>query len=104
MSPNVQSQLRSFRSAFASAGFALCAAVSVYALPALDGVLPGGAIIWQVVALVTAFLGATWAWRRLPNEPLWSRALVVRFIVAAALLIALLWLIGVGILWLVWPR
>ena len=104
MSPNVQSHLRSFRLAFSAAALALCAAVSVYVLPAWDGVLPGGAIIWQVVALVTAFLGAAWAWRRLPTETLWSRAVVVRFIVAAALLMALLWLLGVGILWLVWPR
>ncbi|MDH6231795.1 hypothetical protein M2281_002393 [Mesorhizobium soli] len=104
MSPNLQSQLRSSSSAFAAAGFALCAAASAYVLPAWDEVLPGGAIIWQAVALVTACLGAVRAWRRLPIETSWSPAMVVRFIAAAALLMALLWLIGVGILWLVWPR
>lgn len=83
---------------------ALLAAASTFVLPAFDVALPGGSIVWQVGAVALALVGAVWARRRLPAGAGWSRARAVRLVAATAVLLALLWVGGVALLWLIWPR
>jgi hypothetical protein len=85
---------------------AVLAAVSAYMLPAVDAILPGGAILWQSVVLVIAVGCAGWAYRSAnspANVPVWTRRWV-RLMAVAALLLVLVWMGGVGALWLLWPR
>jgi hypothetical protein len=82
----------------------LVAAASAFVLPAWDAALPGGAIIWQVAAVALALVGAFWVRRQLPGSGPWPRARIGRLVATAAMLIALVWIGGVAVLWLVWPR
>lgn len=78
---------------------ALAAAAAAFVLPAFDAALPGGAIGWQVAAVVTAIIAA-WLVRRRPVAG--PRA--ARWLAAGALLVALVWVGAVALLWLLWPR
>jgi hypothetical protein len=82
----------------------LLAAGSAWVLPAWDAVLPGGAIVWQAGAVGLALIGAFHVRRRLSDAGRWSMAGVVRLAASAALVVALAWAAGIGVLWLVWPR
>lgn len=82
---------------------ALAAAGVCFELPALDDVTPGGAFYWQVTGVLLA-LYAAWQARR-QSEGLAGRARAgIRLLAAAAVSIALVWVAGVAVLWLVWPR
>jgi hypothetical protein len=83
---------------------ALLAAAAAYMLPAWDAALPGGAITWQVAAVALALAGAFWVRHQLPATGPWSRSRAVRLAATAAMLMALIWLGGIGLLWLLWPR
>jgi hypothetical protein len=73
-------------------------------LPAWDAALPGGAITWQAAAVALALGGAVWVRYHLPAAGPWSRARAVRLLATTAMLLALIWLGGIGLLWLLWPR
>lgn len=84
----------------------LLAAASMFLLPALDAALPGGSLWWQVGAGALALAGALRVWRRVgaaaPGALPHGRP--ARVLATVAALLVLLWLAGVGILWLLWPR
>ena len=85
---------------------AVLAAASVFVLPAAGAILPGGTILWQLLALVIAVGSACWAYRatRSPaGVPVPARRWA-RFMAVAAILLALVWVGGVGFLWFLWPR
>lgn len=90
--------------ALAGAVAALLCAASAFLLPALDADLPGGSIYWQVGALAAALAGAWWSVRRLPSGVPAARARLVRIVATLAVMVALVWLGGIALLWLIWPR
>ncbi|NUS39048.1 MAG: hypothetical protein HOQ02_08495 [Lysobacter sp.] len=77
-----------------------CAALAWW-LPAIDDALPGGAFGWQWACVALAVAAAAWAWRRLAMAP---GGRVARIVLAMALVLATLWLLGLAALWLLWPR
>ncbi|HEU4566160.1 MAG TPA: hypothetical protein VFS05_15975 [Gemmatimonadaceae bacterium] len=83
---------------------AIVAAASAFLLPALDADLPGGSISWQVGAVALAIALALWIRRRASAARGVTRERLARWVATAALLLALVWLGGVGLLWLIWPR
>lgn len=106
MMPDPPAAQRGSRRPLALTIGAVLAAASAFLLPAADEVLPGGALAWQLVALGAAVGGAWWGYRS-------TRALVagraggrrsVRILAGMAVLLALLWIGGVAVLWLIWPR
>lgn len=82
---------------------ALVAACATFLLPALDADLPGGSLPWQVAAAVLALAGALRV-RRLAATDRVTRLRLLRVVATAALLVALAWVGGVALLWLIWPR
>ena len=94
----------SFGQALAAPAIAVLCAGSLFILPAWDDVLPGGAFSWQVAAIAMACGTALWGLRRMPRDASARLGWVVRMVAMAALLLALLWIAGVGLLWLIWPR
>lgn len=78
------------------AGVALAAAAAAWLLPAADAGLPGGSIVWQVLAVALALFTALGVWSR--------GAGAARLVAAVALIGALAWLGGIAFLWLIWPR
>lgn len=95
---------RAWKPVIAGVALALLASVAPFVLPAWDAHLPGGSIRWQVAAVALALAGASWGRRRLPARAARAGVRVLRLAATAALLLALVWLAGVGLLWLVWPR
>ncbi|HSR65438.1 MAG TPA: hypothetical protein VLM17_07555 [Xanthomonadaceae bacterium] len=77
-----------------------CAALAWW-LPAIDGALPGGAFGWQWACVALAVALAAWAWRRLGMQ---AGGRVARIMLAVALALAALWVVGLAALWLLWPR
>lgn len=110
MTPDSSGQRLSARrrraSAVGAALGALVAAGSVFGLPALDGALPGGAFSWQLAALALALASAWWAYRATasPDTRSGSARRLVRLGAAAAILLVVVWVGGVLVLWLLWPR
>ena len=86
---------------------AVLAAASAFVLPALDVDLPGGALGWQLAALVVAAASAGWAYggtKAPAGQGGGSRRGLVRLLAVVAVLLALAWIGGVAVLWVIWPR
>lgn len=85
---------------------AVLAAASAFLVPAADADLPGGALVWQFLALAVAVGGAWWGYRstRAPAANGAGARRRVRLLAGLAGLLVLLWLTGVAVLWLIWPR
>lgn len=86
------------------ASLAVLAAVSTFLLPGWDAELPGGALPWQIAAGVVALGGAGWVLREVAAGGRGTRARLVRAAAGIAILLALFWVAGVALLWLIWPR
>lgn len=106
MSPDPSVERRAARRPVALLLVAVLAATSAFLLPAVDAVLPGGALAWQLVALAIAVGLAAWGYRRTrtPAQLAVGTRRSVRLLAGVAALVVLLWLFGVAILWLIWPR
>ncbi|MHB1297205.1 MAG: hypothetical protein ACYC0B_01650 [Gemmatimonadaceae bacterium] len=106
MSSDPSVERRAARRPFALILVAVLAAASVFLLPAVDAVLPGGSLAWQVVALAVAVGAAAWGYRitRAPALLAAGARRRARLLAGVAVLLVLLWLSGVFILWLIWPR
>lgn len=85
---------------------ALVVGLMPFFLPALDTSLPGGAIMWQLAALVFAAGAAWWGWRaaRAGQGMTAPQRRWGRFLGAVALLLVVTWIAGVAFLWIIWPR
>lgn len=106
MSPDPSVERRAARRPVALLLVAVLAASSAFLLPAVGAVLPGGALAWQLVALAIAVVAAAWGYRstRAPAQLAAGTRRRVRLLAGVAVLLVLLWLGGVAILWLIWPR
>lgn len=87
---------------------AVLAAASAFLLPAADAELPDGAFAWQLFAVGAAVGGALWGYRSTRTA---ARAGAgagsrrsVRILAGVAVLLAFVWVGGVALLWLIWPR
>lgn len=78
-------------------------AVSAFVLPALDAKLPGGSLPWQIAVLLLAIAGAWWVVRG-SNLTTTSPRRIARLIAGLVIIAALVWVGGVVLLWLIWPR